>query len=79
MYTDREQWKDIRHRVLVKHESKRSVQLLYNIHWDTLQKILEHPEPPGHRQSKPRRKRKLEKYLPIIEEILEADNDASRM
>jgi len=76
VYTDLDQWADIRRRVLVDHESKRSVQRRYQLHWKTLQKILAEPEPPGYRQSKPRAKTKLGPFLPAIEEILRQDRQA---
>ena|GEM_PF-1632751 len=41
MYTDMEQWTEIRRRVLVNKQSKRSVCLEFNLHWDTLTKMLE--------------------------------------
>jgi len=71
-----DQWADIRRRVLVDGESKRSVQRRYKIHWKTLQKILSQPEPPGYRQSKPRAKKKLGPFLTVIGEILRQDQQA---
>ena len=59
-------------------ESKRSVQALYGLQLRTLQEILEHAEPPGYRQKQPRRKVKLEGYLPIIEQIINDDKSAPR-
>ena len=47
MYTNMEQWSEIRRRVLVEGASKRSIQREYKIHWKTLQKMLQEPEPPG--------------------------------
>ena len=47
MFTDMENWAEIRRRVLVDGLSKRSACREFDIHWDTLQKILNHPEPPG--------------------------------
>ena len=44
----------------------------------TIAKILEHMEPPGYRQARPRPKRKLEPLLPIINEILKQDQHAPR-
>jgi len=73
MVTDMNTWAEIRRRVLVEHESKRSVCLEYGIHWDTLTKILEHPEPPGYQQAKRRAKRKIGPFVGIIEEILTRD------
>jgi transposase len=61
-----EQWNAIRHRVLVKGQSKRSVCREFGLHWETLQKILQHSEPPGYQMQSPRKKRKLEAFLPKI-------------
>ena len=49
-------WQDVRRRILVDGESKRSVKRLYGLHWSTLEKILAEPEPPGYRLTKPRRR-----------------------
>ena len=73
-----ERWAEIRRRVLTGEISKRKACREYDIHWDTLQKMLEHPEPPGYRQKQPRKKPKLEPFLPIIHEILKADQQAPR-
>ena len=78
MYTDMEQWTEIRHRVLVKGQSKRSVCKEFGLHWETLRKILEHSEPPGYQMQAPRKKRKLEAFLPIIEQILKEDRTMPR-
>ena len=77
MFTDMEKWAEIRRRVLNEELSKRAACAEYEIHWDTLQKILTHPEPPGYRRKKPRRS-KLEPFLPIIHEILESDRKVHR-
>src|SRR5437868_9961334 len=71
-----DQWAEIRRRVLADGESKRGVQRRYRIHWKTLQKILGQPEPPGYRPSKPRAKKKLGPFLPVIEQILRQDQSA---
>ena len=76
MYTDMEQWTEIRHRVLVLGQSKRSICREYGLHWDTLRKILAHSQPPGYRQALPRKKPVLAKFAPVIEEILRQDRDA---
>ena len=73
-----EMWRDIRRRILVEGEGKRQICREYGIHFKTLQKILEHPEPPGYRQSKPREKRKIGPYLSFIEETLAEDKKAPR-
>jgi transposase len=73
-----ENWSEIRRRVLVDGQSKRSVCREFDIHWDTLRKILDHPEPPGYRRTAPRPKRKLNPFLPVIHRILEDDKRAPR-
>ena len=50
MFTDMQDWTDIRRAVLVQGASKRSVCRQYGIAHKTLQKILAHSEPPGYRQ-----------------------------
>ena len=77
MFTDMEKWAEIRRRVLSDEISKRAACAEYEIHWDTLQKILMHVEPPGYRRTKPRRS-KLEPFLPIIHEILLSDRKVHR-
>ena len=63
-----QQWAEIRRRVLNGEISKRAARAEYDIHWETLQKILTHSEPPGYRRAKPRVS-KLEPFLPVIHEI----------
>jgi len=69
-------WTEIRRRVLTGQTSKRAVCREYGIHWDTLQKILQHEAPPGYRQKRPRPKPVLGPFLPIIHDILEQDRKA---
>jgi transposase len=76
VFTDMQDWTDIRRAVLVQGASKRAVCRQYKIAHKTLNKILAHSEPPGYRQSMPRPRIKLAPYLPIIEEILAADRAA---
>lgn len=78
MFTDMEIWAEIRRRVHNGELSKRAACREYDLHWKTLRKILEHVEPPGYRRSKPRSRPKIEPFLPIIHEILEADKKAPR-
>ena len=73
-----EQWTEVRRRVLTGKLSKRAACREYDISWHTLEKMLTHEEPPGYRQQQPRKKPKLEPYLPIIYEILEADKRAPK-
>jgi len=71
-------WAEIRRLVKVEKRSKRSVCRQFGIHWDTLIKILEHPEPPGYRQAQPRAKLKIGPFLGVIDEILEGDKKVHR-
>jgi transposase len=71
-----DQWAEIRRRVLVDGESKRSVQRQFKLHWKTLQKILNQPEPSGYQTAKPRAKKKLGPFLPVIDDILQRDRQA---
>jgi len=77
VFTDMEKWSEIRRRVFCGEISKRAACQEYEIHWETLQKILAHVEPPGYRRSKPRRS-KLDPFLPIIQEILKSDRQVHR-
>lgn len=78
MYTNMEQWTEIRRRVLTGEISKRQACQEYDLHWQTLQKILSSEEPPGFRLKSPRAKPRLGPFLPIIHQILEADRSAPR-
>ena len=76
MYTDMENWAEIRRRVLVDGLSKRAACREYGLHWDTLTKILSHAEPPGYRRTAPRPELGL--YLGVIHQILEDDRKAPK-
>jgi transposase len=73
-----ESWAEIRRRVLADGLSGRAACREYKIHWKTLRKILEHPEPPGYRRTKPRRPSVLDPLLPVVHQILEDDTRAPR-
>jgi transposase len=73
-----EKWAEIRRLVLVEKRSRRSVCRQFDIHWDTLKKILEHVEPPGYQQGKPRAKPKIGPFLPLIDEMLRQDRGVHR-
>ncbi len=59
MYRNMDDWAEIRRRVLVEGVSRRQILRETGLHRQTLQKILEHSEPPGYRQQKPRPRKKL--------------------
>ncbi len=71
-------WTEVRRQVLVEGLSKRGAVKKYKIGWHTLNKILALEEPPGYRQKQPRAKPKIEAFLPIIDQILKADQKAPR-
>lgn len=73
-----EQWSEMRRRVLVGGVSRRQVLRETGMHWRTLEKILQHSEPPGYRQCKPRPKPKVGAYQERIEQILKEDEGMPR-
>jgi transposase len=73
VYTDMEQWTRIRLELRHEDTSKREVMRREGIHWDTLQKIEAHSEPPGYRMDCARPKPKLGPYLDLITQIIKDD------
>ena len=73
MYTDMEWWTKIRLDVLRGESSKREILRREGVHWETLKKILKHPEPPGYRMKQSRPKPKIGAYLEQIAQIIESD------
>ena len=71
-----ELWAEIRRRVLTGEISKREACRAYDLHWQTLKKILANEEPPPFRPKAPRAKPRLGPFLPVIHQILEADRHA---
>lgn len=78
MYTNMKLWLEIRRRVLVEGVSKRQIIRETGLHWQTLEKILQHASPPGYCRSKPVRKPKIAPYLDRIEQIIKSDKDLPR-
>jgi hypothetical protein len=66
-------WPRIRLEVSREESSKREILRRERIHWETLKKILAHPEPPGYRLKEPRPKPKIGPYLERIAEIIQED------
>ena len=73
-----EQWTEIRRRVLVEGVSKRQILRETGMHWQTLEKILTHSEPPGYRQTQPRPQPKIGPYRERLRQILLADHELPR-
>lgn len=78
MYADMEQWAEIRHRVLVKGESKRKVLRDTGVHHTTLEKMLEHSGPPGYRREAAYSRPKIGPYEDRIRQILLEDQAAPK-
>jgi transposase len=53
--------------------SEREAARLFGIDRKTVSKILKHSVPPGYRRSKPPARPKLDPFIPIIDQILDAD------
>jgi transposase len=77
VFTDMEIWVEVRRRVLTGELSKRAACREYEIHWQTLEKILRHSEPPGYQKTKPRSSI-VDPFEPVIEEILKSDRQVHR-
>ena len=73
-----EWWRNIRLEVLRGETSKRAILRREGIHFETLKKILEHPEPPGYRTNITRAKPKIGPYLEQIEQIIEEDKHSPK-
>jgi hypothetical protein len=73
-----ELWTEVRRRVLTGEIGKRAACRQYQLHWQTLEKILAHVEPPGYRRAKTRKRRNMEPFLPLIAEMLESDQRAPK-
>ena len=73
MYTDMEQWEEIRRRVLKEGVSQRQIARETGMHHSTIRKILANSSPPGYRQSIPRSAPKLGAHIEWVKGILESD------
>lgn len=78
MYTDMDQWTDIRFRVLRGKASKREILRETGMHWRTLEKILRCSEPPGYTLKRERPKPKIGPFLDRIADILESDKQVPK-
>lgn len=80
VYTDMDFWVQVRRYVLVEGHSKRSACRKFGLHWKTLAKMLDHPEPPGYRRrgGPGAGTKKIDAVLPIVHAILESDRTAPR-
>lgn len=73
-----EQWTDVRRAVLVEKISKRAACKRFGLHWDTLQRILGHSEPPGYVRKQVSKKPVIAPWLRRLAELIEANHDLPR-
>jgi hypothetical protein len=78
VFKDMEKWVEIRRDVLSGEISKREACKKYGLQWRTLERVLKHEEPVGYQKTEPRKKPKLEEFLPRIHEILRQDQSAPK-
>ena len=74
MFCDMEEWVRIRRRVLHEGVSIREIQRETGLHFNTVKKVLAHPEPPAF-QCPARERPKLGPFLERIEGLLAADKE----
>jgi transposase len=70
-----DRWIDVRRAVLVEGMSKRAACRKFGIHWDTLQRILQHAIPPGYLRKEAAGKPVITPWLVRLEELIEANRD----
>jgi transposase len=75
VFTNMQLWTEIRRRVLTGEISKRQACQEYEIHWQTLTKILTQAEPAPVARKAPRPRPQLDRVLPIIHQWLHDDRD----
>ena len=73
MFTDMKKWTQIRLDVLRDDVSKREIIRREGLHWETLKKVLTHPQPPGYRMKETRPKPKIGPYQERIAQIIDED------
>ena len=78
VYTDMEQWTDVRRAVLVDGLSKRAACKRFGIHWGTLKRILQHSAPPGYVRKQAATKAVITPWLKRLEELIQANRDLPR-
>jgi transposase len=66
----------VRHACHVEGLSQREAARRFGIHRNTVRKMLAFAVPPGYRRTKPRARPKLDAFVPVIDQILEADRTA---
>jgi transposase len=78
VFTNMQDWAEIRFRVLRQGVSKRTILRETGMHHATLKKILENPAPPGYRQSAVRVAPKLGPHVEWVTALLKADQSVHK-
>jgi transposase len=73
VHTEMDWWIKVRLEALREESKKREILRREGIGWDTLKKIMRHPEPPGYCLKEPRPKPKIGAYLERTAQIIEED------
>ena len=71
-------WTDVRRAVLVEGISKREACRRFGIHWQTLQRMLAHPVPPGYQRLTKADRPVIGPWLGRLGELIEANRDLPR-
>jgi len=78
VYSDMQEWTEVRRAVLVEGLSKREACRRFGIHWDTLERMLEHATPPGYRRVAKAERPVIGPWLGRLAELLEANRHLPR-
>ena len=73
-----EQWTEVRRAVLVDGISKREACRRFGVHWQTLQRMLAHPAPPGYQRTAKVDRPVIGPWLGRLAELLEANRELPR-
>lgn len=76
VHIDMEFWTEFLRLVMANQLSKRAACRKFDLSWHTLKKILTHEELQGHPLTKLRSKPKMQSYLRVIQQTLEANRQA---
>lgn len=68
-------YRQVRQAYYIQDKSIRELSRIYNIHRDTVRKMLRYSVPPGYQRSKPRTKPKLDPFTDIIDVYLKDDKN----
>ena len=66
-------YRRVRRAHFVEGMSVRQASRIFDLHRNTVNKMLEYSAPPGYQRRQPPRRPKLDPYTPIIEQILQSD------